>query len=76
MVSLPLRMRSSSNLNVNHPDPGVGGGADGGADGGGHKTADADVPLARETAKLLLLKVINSENMGALVNAETRLTLR
>ena len=61
-------MRSSSNFNVNHPDPGVGGGAD----GGGHKTADADVPLARETAQLLLLKVMNSENVGGLVNAETR----
>ena len=65
-------MRSSSNFNVNHPDPGVGGGAD----GGGHKTADADVSLAREAAELLLLKVMYSENMGGLVNAETRDTLR
>ena len=64
-------MRRSSNLNVDHPNPRVGGSPD----GGGHKAADADVSLAREAAKLLLLEVMQSENVG-LVNAETRLTLR
>ena len=70
-MSSPLRMRSSSNLNVDHPNPRVGGGAD----SGGHKAADADMSLAREAAQLLLLEVMHSENVG-LVNAETRLTLR
>ena len=56
----PLRMRSSGDLDVDHPDPRVGGGAHGGR----HQAADPHVPLAGQAAQLLLLEVVDSEDVG------------
>ena len=53
-------MRSSGDLDVDHPDPRVGGGAHGGR----HQAADAYVPLAGQAAQLLLLEVVDSEDVG------------
>ena len=56
----PLRVRSAGNLDVDHPDPRVGGSAHSGR----HQAADAHVPLARQAAQLLLLEVVHREDVG------------
>ena len=57
---LPLSVSSPCDLDVDHPDPGVGGGAHRGR----HQAADADVPLAREAAHPLALEVMHGEDIG------------
>ena len=53
-------MRGAGNLNVDHPDPGVGGGSYSGR----HQAADAHVPLARQAAQLLSLEMMHCEDVG------------